>query len=165
MDSETKGTKEAAVSSPDATTTKAGGSATEDITTKLQVKPEDPSIARTEVSASAVGRMMGLATTSDLRLLEGKIDLLSTRISNVLVRLEKAISIVQNAPTGSDLERIDVQMGSLKTMLKEVLSAGSVSTAAADAARTLEGVKKMTQRNAAPAAEPAPAKPTDKVDA
>lgn len=79
-------------------------------------------ITRSEVSAQAVARMMGVATTTEVKLLEGKLDLISSRISNMTVRLEKVISQFNQLPSGSDLERIDVQIGSLKTMIRDVLS-------------------------------------------
>jgi hypothetical protein len=63
--------------------------------------------------------MMGLATASELKLMEGKLDLLSTRVNNMTVRMEKIIGILGGAPTGSDLERIDMQIGSLRSMLRE----------------------------------------------
>ncbi len=77
-----------------------------------------------EVSAATIGRLMGLATTGDLKLLEGKMDLLSTKFSALQVKLDKLIAAANGFPTGSDLERIDVQVGSLKNLLKEMLGGG-----------------------------------------
>lgn len=78
---------------------------------------------RNEVSAATIGRMMGLATVSDLKLLDSKVDLLATKISTITVKLDRAITILSGAPTGSDLERIDVQIGSLRSSIKEALEA------------------------------------------
>ena len=78
--------------------------------------------AAREVSATTVGRMLGLATGSELRLMEGKIDLLSTRVNNMTVRMEKVISTLSQAPTGSDLERIDMQIGSLRVLIREAFN-------------------------------------------
>ena len=72
-----------------------------------------------EVSAATVGRMLGLATVSELKLLEGKLDLVSTRMQNMTIRLDKVLTMLSSAPTGSDLERIDVQIASLRTLIKE----------------------------------------------
>lgn len=74
-----------------------------------------------EVSAATVGRMMGLATISDLKLLDSKIDLLATKVTGLVLKLEKALTLLASAPTGSDLERIDVQIGSLKSLIRDAL--------------------------------------------
>lgn len=79
----------------------------------------DTDSKRGEVTAATLGRMMGLVTNSEFRVLEGKVDLLATRMNKVLLRLEKIMGAVASVPTGSDLERIDVQVGALRTMLRE----------------------------------------------
>jgi hypothetical protein len=84
--------------------------------------PEGGESGGREVSAATIGRMLGLATASELKLMEGKIDLLSTRVNNMTVRMEKVISILGGAPTGSDLERVDMQIGSLRVMLREAFN-------------------------------------------
>lgn len=110
-------------------------------------KPEQPDklTASTQIleagrdmSAQSIGRMMGLATVSDIKLFEGKIDLIGTRVSNMAVRMDKVIKTLEGMPTGSDLERIDVQIGALRTLIKEVLvdMAGESATAKADAKKT-----------------------------
>ena len=76
---------------------------------------------RGEITANTLARMMGLATVVDLKLLENKIDLLTTKISNMTVRMEKVSATMSRVPSGADLERIDVQIGALRTMLREVL--------------------------------------------
>ncbi len=82
--------------------------------------PERPE-GRGEVSAAAVARMMGLATASEVSILEGKLDLLSSRVNSFTVKMEKVLSTLNRLPTGSDLDRIDVTVGSLKTMIRETL--------------------------------------------
>lgn len=72
-----------------------------------------------QVSAVTISRMMGLATATEVRLLEGKLDLISTKLNAVTAKLEKLSGVLNNAPTGSDLERIDVQVGALRSMLAE----------------------------------------------
>lgn len=84
-----------------------------------------------EVSAATIGRMLGLATTNEMKLMEGKLDLLSTRVNNLTVRMEKVLSVLQHAPTGSDLERIDVHLGSLKLLLQELTEGVAVSNGTA----------------------------------
>jgi len=77
--------------------------------------------ARGEVSAVTVARMMGLATLGEVKLIESKVELLTSKLSLVQAKLEKVASTLQSLPTGADLERIDVHIGSMKQMLKEVL--------------------------------------------
>jgi hypothetical protein len=72
-----------------------------------------------EVSAATIGRLMGLVTQAEMKLLEGKIDMIASKLTSMSVRLEKAISMLSSAPTGADLERIDVQIGALKTAVME----------------------------------------------
>lgn len=96
-------------------------SALEETKQKVEKLTKEGAGAPREVTAATIGRMMGLATTVEIKLLEGKIDLLSTRLNNLGVKLEKMSGLLQGAPTGSDLERIDVQIGSLRSMLRESL--------------------------------------------
>lgn len=91
-----------------------------DVNSLMQAKKED---GRGDVTAATVARMMGVATASELKLVEGKIDLLATKLAGFGVRLEKMLTILNRAPTGADLERIDVQIGSLKALIKDSLTA------------------------------------------
>ena len=78
---------------------------------------------RGEVSAQTIARMMGLMTLSDLKLLDGKLDLLVSRLGTISVRLDKVTSLMQQAPTANDMERIDVQIGTLRSSMRELLTA------------------------------------------
>lgn len=78
---------------------------------------------RGEVSAQTIARMMGLMTLSDLKLLDGKLDLLVSRLGTISVRLDKVSSLLQQAPTANDMERIDVQIGTLRSSMRELLAA------------------------------------------
>lgn len=80
-----------------------------------------------EVSALTIGRMMGLATKADLDLFGKKLDVMAGRVNNMTVRMEKVLAAVANAPTGSDLERIDVQIGALRSMIKDLMISGVIS--------------------------------------
>ncbi|MCB0321134.1 MAG: hypothetical protein KDD60_09425, partial [Bdellovibrionales bacterium] len=62
---------------------------------------------RGEVSASTVARMMGLATANEVAMLEGKIDLLSSRVSNATTKLERLFSVLDRLPTAADMDRVD----------------------------------------------------------
>lgn len=77
---------------------------------------------RGDVSAITIARMMGLATLGEVKMVEGKIDLLSTKLSSVLVKLEKVSTVLSGVPTGADLERIDVQVGALRQLIREALT-------------------------------------------
>jgi hypothetical protein len=94
---------------------------TDATTTTQAVKTDAPKTA--EVSAATVGRMMGLATTSDLRLMDSKLDLISTKVAGLTVKLDKILTTLNSMPTAADLERIDVQIGSVKTSLRETVQA------------------------------------------
>ena len=81
--------------------------------------------AEREISVSTVARMMGLATVADLKLIGSKVDLVLGRVNAIAARMEKVLSVLNQAPTGSDLERIDLQIGGLKAMIRESLLVGS----------------------------------------
>lgn len=93
--------------------------AAEAIDSKIAARPED---GRPDVSATTLARMMGVATAADLKLIEGKIDLMSSRMTAVTMRSEKILTMLGNMPTGGDLERIDVQIGALRGMIKDLLA-------------------------------------------
>lgn len=78
--------------------------------------------ARPEVSAMAIAKMMGLATSLELKIVEGKLDLISSKFNTITARLERMLTILNAAPTGSDLERIDVQIGALRNAMQEALN-------------------------------------------
>ncbi len=83
-----------------------------------------------EISASTIGRMLGLATSSELKLVESQLELAVTKLSTLMVKVEKALTLLGNCPNGSDLERIDVQIGSLRTLIVESMaSIGANATA------------------------------------
>lgn len=92
-----------------------------DLTSIVATAPDDTA-SKTEVSATTVGRMLGLASTRELKIVEGKIDLALSKINNITARMEKALSILAAAPSATDLERVDVQIGSLKVLIKETLA-------------------------------------------
>src|SRR5437879_3974534 len=87
-----------------------------------------------EVSASTIGRMMGLVTSSEFKLMEGRVDLLQTKITGMVMKLDKVLQILGGAPTGADLERIDVQIGSLKSLIKDMLTENAANTSQSNGA-------------------------------
>jgi hypothetical protein len=81
---------------------------------------------RVEVSAATVARMMGIASTSDLRVIEGRIDLLTSKVAAILTKVDRCLSMFSSIPTASDIGRLEVQVAAVKTMMKEILdSAGA----------------------------------------
>ncbi|MCI5066413.1 hypothetical protein MRY87_11875 [bacterium] len=82
---------------------------------------ETGTLSRGDVSASTIARMMGLATANELSMLEGKIDLISSRVNNVTAKLERVQGALDRIPTSNDLDRIDINVGSLRTLIKETL--------------------------------------------
>lgn len=95
-------------------------------TTKI-VSLEEAQSPRGEVSAATIGRMLGLASVRELNLLDGKLDLMMSKVNHLTAKLERITSILGSAPTGKDLERIDVQIAALRTQLAEY--AGKPSSA------------------------------------
>ena len=116
----------------DATTTE------QPVETKIVTAPEQD--GRGEVSAATIGMMLGLASSNELKLMESKIDLFGQKITTMAVRMDKVLAALQQLPTGSDLERIDVQIGGLKSMIRDVLGqmvsrAGDVPKSGADSGK------------------------------
>ncbi len=115
--------------------------------------PEGP---RVDVSAATVARMMGIASTSDLRLLEGRVDLLTSKVAAILTKMDRCLSMFGSVPTASDIGRLEVQVASMKSMMRELLdsvgapvSSGKESgdrAAAQEQSRKLrEGIKTNTE--------------------
>lgn len=82
--------------------------------------PDGP---RVDVSAATVARMMGIASTSDLRLLEGRVDLLTSKVSAILTKMDRCLSMFGSVPTASDIGRLEVQVAGIKVMMRELLDA------------------------------------------
>lgn len=87
-----------------------------------------------EISAATIARMMGLVTATDLKLVNSKLDLMLGKLSALSTRVDKVVATLGQTPTGSDLERIDVQIGSLKSMIREMVGGITGAVAAAPSA-------------------------------
>jgi hypothetical protein len=107
---------------------------------------------KVDVSAGTITRMMGIASTSDLRLLEGRIDLLTAKVSGLMTKVDRVVSMFGSTPSASDIDRLEIQIGTLKGLIKEVLEVISLEAdkralanervAAQDQSRKLrEGIK------------------------
>ena len=115
--------------------------------------PEGP---RVDVSAATVARMMGIASTNDLRVLEGRIDLLTSKVAAILTKMDRCLSMFTSIPTASDIGRLEVQLAAVKSMMKELLDSVGAPVggakeqadkqAAAEQSRKLrEGIKTNTE--------------------
>jgi len=78
---------------------------------------------RGDISAATLGRLLGLATVGELKLIESKIDLMASKLNNLMVRVDRMTALFNALPSGADLERIDVQLGGLKALIRETLTA------------------------------------------
>lgn len=103
---------------------------------ETRVPTATPDAQRPEVSASTIARMMGVATNADLRLLENKVDLLSSKLNNVLARLDKVVGQMNLVATGSDMDRFDARISSLQTMIAEKLGVAKPADADAETRST-----------------------------
>lgn len=89
--------------------------------------------ARVEVSAQTITRMMGIASTTDLKLLEGRLDLLTSKVSSMALKLDRVLTMLGSVPTPSDIGRLEIQLGSLKSMLREALESVNSSRGSSQA--------------------------------
>ncbi|MCB9029643.1 MAG: hypothetical protein H6619_01215 [Deltaproteobacteria bacterium] len=74
-----------------------------------------------EVSISAVVKMMGLATSTEVKLLEGKFDLVLSRLNSMTMRLERLMQDLGDLPSGGDFERLEAQFVVLRGHIKNTL--------------------------------------------
>lgn len=115
-----------------------------------RLSPEGPKV---DVSAATVTRMMGIATVTDLKLLESRLDLLTAKVTTVVAKVDRILTSVNALPNGSDMDRIEIQLGSVKAVMREVLEAldGAGSTnlnkgAAAEQSKKIrEGIRTNTE--------------------
>jgi hypothetical protein len=67
--------------------------------------------------------MMGIASTNDLRVLEGRIDLLTSKVAAILTKMDRCLSMFSSVPSASDIGRIEVQLAAMKSMIRELTDA------------------------------------------
>jgi hypothetical protein len=115
-----------------------------------------PDSPRVDVSAATVARMMGIASTSDLRLLEGRVDLLTSKVAAILTKMDRCLSMFGSVPTASDIGRLEVQVASMKSMMRELLDSvgapvssgkeqGDRAAAQEQSRKLREGIKTNTE--------------------
>jgi len=111
----------------------------------LERENPSPSAQRGEMSAAALGRILGLATVNDLNIMEGKIDLLTSKLNQLIMKMEKVLNFTTKAPSGADLERIDVQVGALKAAIQDFISKNSNEQIASGRASSVPQPKDTTK--------------------
>jgi hypothetical protein len=100
--------------------------------------------------------MMGIASTSDLRLLEGRVDLLTSKVAAILTKMDRCLSMFGSVPTASDIGRLEVQVASMKSMMRELLDSvgapvssgkeqGDRAAAQEQSRKLREGIKTNTE--------------------
>lgn len=80
-----------------------------------------------EVSASAVVHLLGLSTAAQLRVVEDKLDLLSTKVAGLVSKVERIANQVGQAQKENLLDRIDVQLSDIKALLRKSQLVGGTS--------------------------------------
>jgi len=67
-----------------------------------------------DITASALLRLLGVPSTTDLHLIESKLDVLSQKITNLSLKLDRMRSL---ETLNQDIDRIDVQLTDVKQLL------------------------------------------------
>lgn len=81
--------------------------------------PTASASGRMEVSAQTIARMMGIASVTDLQLLEGRLDLLTSRVSTLMMKVDKVLAGLGAVASVGDIGRIETQIASIKSMLRD----------------------------------------------
>jgi hypothetical protein len=101
---------------------------------------------KVEVSAQTVTRMMGIASTTDLKLLEGRVDLLTSKVSSLLMKVDRVLTMFSSVPTPSDIGRLEIQLGSIKSMLREALESMNTSSGSASDGRSKDAADEQSRK-------------------
>ena len=81
---------------------------------------------RMEVSAQTIARMMGIASATDLQLIEGRLDLLTSRVSTLMIKVEKVLTSLGAVASVGDIGRLETQIASIKAILRDATDAVGV---------------------------------------
>jgi ribosomal protein L10 len=76
-----------------------------------------------EVSAQTIARMMGIASATDLQLLEGRLDLLATKVSTLMMKVDKIMTGLKTVASAGDVGRLETQIAAVKSMVREAVEA------------------------------------------
>ncbi len=83
--------------------------------------------SRVEVSAQTIARMMGIASATDLQLLEGRLDLLASRVSTMMMKVDKVLASLGTLASTGDIGRLETQIASMKSILREAVESIGVA--------------------------------------
>ncbi|MFO0415998.1 MAG: hypothetical protein ACK5Y6_01800 [Pseudomonadota bacterium] len=86
---------------------------------------------RIEVSAQTIARMMGIASATDLQLLEGRLDVLASRVATLMMKVDKVLTNFSTLASVGDIGRLETQLASVKTMVREASEAINAANGAA----------------------------------
>ena len=145
-----------AVPSEDAATGAENGTSADDEAYTTPLVNQTVGGQKQDVTATTIARMMGVATNTDLKLIEGKVDLLSGRLHNLGVRIERIITVIDSLPSGADFERIDAQLAALRTLVKETVASLAPANEVDepdDRGRIQEFMEKQAQRGGSDSGE------------
>ncbi|MDD2943397.1 MAG: hypothetical protein PHC51_10585 [bacterium] len=71
-----------------------------------------------DVTVSSLLHLMGLPTVGSIELLEKKVDILSSKLASITVKIDRLVAQVNKTAGESYLDRIDYQLSELRTILK-----------------------------------------------
>jgi hypothetical protein len=74
---------------------------------------------RMEVSAQTIARMMGIASATDLQLIEGRLDLLTSRVSTLMIKVDKLLVGLGAVASVGDIGRLETQIAAIKSLLRD----------------------------------------------
>ena len=74
-----------------------------------------------DLQVSALVHLLGLPTKDELKVLEKKVDLLSNKLTSMAGKLDRMLSEISQAEIIGAVERAELQVADLKTILKKVL--------------------------------------------
>lgn len=88
--------------------------------------PTSAAAGRMEVSAQTIARMMGIASATDLQLIEGRLDLLTSRVSTLMMKVDKVLAGLGAVASVGDIGRLETQIASIKAILRDASDAVGV---------------------------------------
>ena len=100
----------------------------QDISSNIAHSPEpqtSSACGSKDMGISALIHLLGLPTSGQVGVLEGRIDALEVRISSLILKLEKLSAHFEKSVNDSALDRIDFQLSDARALLKKI--AGSIA--------------------------------------
>ena len=74
---------------------------------------------RTEVSAQTLTRIMGIASVADIQMLEGHLEVVSSKLATLTSKTDKILAALNNVASMADISRLETQVTSIKAGIKE----------------------------------------------